>query len=71
LQRTEYAEAYVMEPTAERMLDADPKLAEAFARRLREDPEFAGSPEQRLQWFYRQTPFFDPRWRLYPIAREE
>jgi len=71
LQQTEYAEAYVMEPMAERMLAADPSLRAEFERRLKEDPKLAQSPELRLAWFYRRTPFFDERWRLYPVARED
>ncbi len=70
LNRTEYVEAYIMEPMAQRMLDEDPSLAEAFRTKLLEDPVFAGSPRQRLQWFYAQTPFYDREYRLYPIARE-
>lgn len=69
LQRTEYVEGYVMEPTAQAMLAADSELAAAFERKLLDDPEFAGSPRARLQWFYHQTPFFDPSYRLYPIVR--
>ncbi len=70
LQRTEYVEAYVMAPTAERMLETDPGLAEEFRRALEEDEELAGDPAARLQWFYRRTPWFDERWNLYPVARE-
>ena len=70
LQRAEYAEGYVMEPTAERMLAEDPALRAEFERALRDDPKLAASREQRLDWFYRRTPFFDERWRLYPVARE-
>ncbi len=70
LQRTEYAESYIMEPMAERMLAEDPALREAFEKKLRDDPKFAGDPRERLQWFYRRTPFFDERWNLYPVARE-
>ena len=44
LQRTEYVESYVMEPMAEAMLAADPKLAEAFAKKLAEDEGFAANP---------------------------
>ena len=68
-QRTEYVEGYVMEPMAERMLAEDPALAAEFEKRL-EDEEFANNPRARLQWFYAKTPFFDDRWRLYPVARE-
>lgn len=71
LQRTEYAEGYVMDPTASRMLADDPDLAREFTTKLREDPDFAHNPAERLQWFYRRTPYFDQRWRLYPVAREE
>ncbi|MEO1082671.1 MAG: M14 family metallopeptidase [Acidobacteriota bacterium] len=70
MSRTEYVEAYVMEPMAERMLAEDPALAEAFKKALADDPELAEDPRERLQWFYRRTPFFDDQWRLYPVARE-
>ena len=68
---TEYVEAYIMEPMAERMLGADPALKAEFERRLKEDAAFAASAEQRLAFFYRRTPFFDERHLLYPVAREE
>jgi hypothetical protein len=71
LQQTEYAEAYVLEPTAERMLAADPNLAEEFRRRIETDEAFRASPKERLRWFYSRTPFVDDRWKLYPIGREE
>ncbi|MEM7586173.1 MAG: M14 family metallopeptidase [Acidobacteriota bacterium] len=70
LNRTEYIEAYAMEPMARRMLAEDPQLAAEFRSKLLSDREFAGSPRQRLQWFYEQTPFYDREHRLYPIARE-
>jgi hypothetical protein len=70
LQRTEYFEAYAIEPMAERMLAEDPTLAAAFAKKLADDPQFAQDPNARLDWFYRQTPFYDQRYLLYPIARE-
>jgi len=70
LQRTEYAESYVLEPLAESLLAGDPGLAEEFRDKLMKDAEFAADPRERLYWFYRQTPFFDERWGLYPVARE-
>ncbi|HUP66545.1 MAG TPA: M14 family metallopeptidase [Thermoanaerobaculia bacterium] len=69
LSRTEYAEAYVMEPMAARMLE-DPELAREFMEKLRNDATFAASPRERLQWFYEKTPYFDEQWMLYPIVRE-
>jgi hypothetical protein len=71
LQPAEYAEAYVMEPMAERMLAEDAALKAEFEKKLRAEPAFAKSREERLSWFYRRTPFNDERGRLYPVAREE
>lgn len=70
LQRTEYAEAYAMEPLARRMLAADADLARAFKQRLEEDTEFADDPRARLDWFYRRSPFYDRQHELYPVGRE-
>ena len=70
LSRTEYVEAYVMEPTGAAMLAEDPVLRAEFEQRLRGDPQFAASPEARLQWLYERTPYADERHRLYPVARE-
>ncbi len=71
LQRTEYIDAYIMEPMAERMMEADPKLREEFTKKLAADKDFAASPQKRLEFFYERTPFYDERWRLYPVGREE
>lgn len=71
LQETEYIEGYVLEPMAERMLAADPKLAGEFRERLARDDVFRASPKERLRWFYTRTPFLDERWKLYPVGREE
>ncbi|MCH9651535.1 MAG: M14 family metallopeptidase [Deltaproteobacteria bacterium] len=70
LQRTEYFEAYVAEPLAERMIAEDPELAQRFRDKLANDAEFAGSANARLRWFYEQTPFADARWKVYPVGRE-
>ena len=69
LQRTEYMEAYAIEPLAARMLQQDPALAPAWEEALR-DPAFAASPERRLAWFYERSAYYDERYRLYPIGRE-
>jgi hypothetical protein len=70
LERVEYVEDYVMDPMASRMLAEDPELAKEFRALLAADPKFAADPEERLQWFYKRTPFYDDRAALYPIARE-
>ena len=71
LQRTEYIDAYIMEPMAERMMKDDPKLREEFTRKLAADKAFASDPAKRLEFFYERTPFYDERWRLYPVGRED
>jgi murein tripeptide amidase MpaA len=71
LSRTEYAEAYIMEPVARAMLEDDPALAAEFEKKLANDAEFAADPRARLHWFYTRTPYFDASYRLYPIARAE
>ncbi len=70
LNRVEYIEAYAIAPLAERMLEADPELRAAFQARLAEDAEFAADGDARLAWFYERTPFYDDRFRLYPVGRE-
>ena len=70
LSRTEYAEAYALEPLAERMLAADPALAAEFRSKLMTDAAFRRSETERLQWFYSRTPYYDEKWLLYPIGRE-
>ena len=67
--RTEYAEAYVMEPLAKKMLENNAELKARFEQKLASDEAFAASPHQRLMWFYEQTPFFDREYLLYPVAR--
>ncbi len=69
-QEHEYAEGYVLEPLAERMLRLDPALRAEFERKLAEDSEFRGSPRRRLWWFYERSPFFENQKRYYPVARE-
>jgi hypothetical protein len=54
LQRTEYMEAYAIEPLAARMLQQDPALSRAWEEALK-DPAFAASPERRLAWFYERS----------------
>ena len=71
LSPTEYVEAYIMEPTAERMLAEDPRLAEEFRAKVENDERFRSDPRARLQWLYERTPWYDERARLYPVAREE
>jgi hypothetical protein len=68
LEQKEYMEAYVTEAVAREMLN-DAQVKAAFEARLKADPAFAKSPEQRLQFFYARHPSWDERLNLYPIFR--
>ena len=68
--RVEYIEAYAIAPLGEQMLASDPDLRAEFEARLAADPDFAADGDARLAWLYERTPFYDQRYRLYPIARE-
>lgn len=70
MSRVEYIEPYAIAPLAERMLTADPALKAAFEAKLAAEPVFAADPQARLAWFYERTPFYDDRYLLYPVARE-
>ena len=71
LNRVEYIEAYAIAPLAETMLAADPSLKAEFEAKLASDPAFAADGDARLGWFYERTPFYDQRYRLYPVGRED
>ena len=65
----EYAEHYVLEELARQMIGSDPSLADEFARVIAEDPEFASNPAERLRFFYKRSPYWDPQMNLYPVGR--
>ena len=68
--RTEYMEQYVTEPLAQQMMTKDPSLKDAFEKRKKEDPDFASSPQKMYEWFYERSPYYDVRWRVYPVGFE-
>ena len=70
LNRVEYIEGYAIAPLAERMMAADPALKAEFEAKLAAEPAFAADGDARLAWFYARTPFYDDRYRLYPVGRE-
>ena len=69
-QRTEYIEAYVMEPTIKKMLEESPDLKKEFEKKKAEDTNFANNPYAIFAWFYSKTKYYDERYLLYPIGRE-
>ncbi|MBK7762652.1 MAG: M14 family metallopeptidase [Bacteroidetes bacterium] len=69
-QRTEYIEAYVMEPTMQKMLDDSPELKREFEEKKKQDEGFAKDPGAIFSWFYSQTKYYDQRYLLYPVGKE-
>ena len=69
-EQKEYAENYIIEKLAREMLANDAKLKEEFQRKVAADPAFAASPRERLLFFYRRSPYWDPsNMNLYPVGR--
>jgi murein tripeptide amidase MpaA len=68
-EQKEYSEDYVSEKLAREMMADDPELRNEFEQRLASNPTFAASPHQRLQFFYRRSPYWDPELNLYPVGR--
>jgi hypothetical protein len=70
-QRTEYIEAYVMEPTMKKMLEDDADLKKEFEQKKAADALFANNPSAIFSWFYSKTKYYDERYLLYPVGREK
>ncbi len=68
-ERKEYAEDFVMEPLAQKMLKDSFKLKNDFEKKLNEDEGFRNNPLERLDYFYRKSEYFDRRENIYPIFR--
>ncbi len=68
-ERKEYAEAYIFEPIAAKMLAENEELRKEFEYLLESDEGFRTNPGERLDFFYRKSPYFDQRERKYPIFR--
>jgi murein tripeptide amidase MpaA len=65
----EYGEPYVLEQLAREMISANPELNDIFEEALQRDPQFAQNPYERLKYFYRRSPYWDPQISLYPVGR--
>jgi Zinc carboxypeptidase len=68
-EQKEYGENYVVEQLAREMLETNPELRKEFERRLATDQDFVKSPDQRLMFFYKRSPYWDPFMNLYPVGR--
>lgn len=68
-ERKEYIEPFILEPLARQMLRTDSKLSKQFYNKINLDENFRNNPSERLEFFYRNSPFFDKNENVYPIMR--
>lgn len=68
-ERKEYAEDFIIEPIARKMLRVHTSLKKEFDKKLKSNEEFRNHPEERLDFFYKKSVFFDKRENIYPIFR--
>ena len=67
-ERKEYAESYIMENIAKKMLAESPELRKEFDEKLK-DPKFAKSPRARVNFFYERSEYYDKRIGVYPVSK--
>jgi murein tripeptide amidase MpaA len=67
-ERKEYAEEYIMEPIAKRMLETKASLRSEFKHFLDQSPTSVDSAA-RLEFFYQRSAYFDQQEKKYPIVR--
>lgn len=68
-EQKEYFENYVMEKIAEEMLNENPELKKEFEKKLAEDESFRKNPYERLNFFYKKSPYWDKKLNVYPVMR--
>jgi hypothetical protein len=68
-EQKEYAEIYIMEEKARKMLKENPSLRKKFQEKKKNNKEFANSPWAISNWFYRRTPYWDDQKNNYPVAK--
>lgn len=67
-EQKEYGEAYKLDELARQMASSDTSLRNAFNHKLKSDTAFARNNYERLNWFYKKSPYFDQNYNRYPIG---
>ncbi len=65
----EYFETYSMEPIAERMAEEYPELYTEFKNKVEEDENFRNNPRARLNFFYKNSNYYDENYMMYPVFK--
>lgn len=68
-EQKEAGEPYVLETLAREMMARDPALKAEFEAKVVAEPAFAASPDARLDFFFRRSPWWDPQQGRYPVGR--
>ncbi|HPK05365.1 MAG TPA: M14 family metallopeptidase [Bacteroidales bacterium] len=68
-EQKEYAETYVMEPLARKMLDNDETLRQEFEDAKQKNPDFFKQQWNILNWFYLRSDYRDHNKNVYPVGR--
>jgi len=68
-EQKEYAENYVLEQLAKKMLDENPALRKEFETKKASDSVFSKSPQAILNWFYNKSPYVDSHKGIYPVVK--
>lgn len=69
LMQKEHFSDYVFEDLAAQFLREHPDIRARLEDKKKEDPAFAASASKQLDWVYRQSPWYEPTHRRYPVAR--
>jgi hypothetical protein len=51
------------------MIEQNPELKKEFEEKLKSDEEFRNDPRARLNFFYERSPYFDEKFKVYPVMR--
>ncbi len=68
-EQKEYYEIYSMVPVAERMYNENTELKNEFIGLTHDDKKFAENIYERLNYFYKNSDYFDKKFNVYPILK--
>lgn len=69
LNQKEYFSAYVFEDAAAELLKKNPELKKKLEEKRAAEPTFAASASAQLDFVYRNSEYYEPSHKLYPVAR--
>ncbi|GAA4387121.1 M14 family metallopeptidase [Hymenobacter koreensis] len=69
LQQKEHFSDYVFEDLAADVLRQSPDLRQQLEAKQKSDPAFAKDATAQLEWVFRHSPYHEPTYRRYPVAR--